>query len=314
MRHLLLCCMAFSLVSTAHTAYGEGAVGVDDSVKNAAWYVQVSITFTLHYDNVCQESSLVFEGTGACISPEGFLVTCRHVADPQQHIAEALVKAASGVTGISKVQVQYRVENCQRMVFFTDYEPDCAFDPTGKSVFGLRITQMESRPDYKEHKRHLRFVRHDNTDLSLFKIEHATSLPYVMLPEKLPQHLSAPIYGLACKPGPNRQPLVATRVGFFLTPEEIKKNGSPAYELLMTTIPGDSGSMVVNSTGNVLGVLFCHENLEEGGDRSYMLPFHAVRDILGSDRLQYVESVTAQKLITAPPPPAEEDPPLPTNR
>ncbi len=280
---------------------------VVEEALDAAFCVRVNVEVTLGSGRSREKLQTAFSGSSMCVSPQGHLITCKHVADPERVVGQLIAENPRRGAAITKTFIRYTVTNRNGLVFYTDYEPQVKLVSANNSAaFGIEMLKLESRSDFQDSRRHVRIVGgHETADLLMLKLEHTNPLPYVELSDE--SSAEDRIFAVAARADSRGKVTAARRLALFVNNLSIEVNASTVYVLLMTTIHGDSGSGVVTEEGKVIGMMIANEPPEIGGDTSYMLDLKTIKDLCSQN---CVSGPSQQEdILVAPPPPEIPDVP-----
>lgn len=254
---------------------------VEPLPKEVAFSIDTYVRVTLDYGFMQQEESTIYLGSSVCVSPDGYIITNVHVADPGVLITKLVLAASVLPKGIANVYLQYRICNKDNLTFTTDYKPEVEYERRERS-FQLHILKLESRPDAEED-RAIHIIKRNDQDVMIIKLDHDMPLPYLPLPPILPassltkSESPAILYALAARKDEKFDVVAVTRIGQTNNSAATIVCQTLVTPITMTTIEGDSGSIIIDSRHRPVGLLASHE-LPEVSDVSFMIPIDRVTE------------------------------------
>lgn len=249
--------------------------------KEVAFSIEVNVRLTLDYGFMQKEVSMDYLGSSVCVSPDGYIITNVHVADPGTLITRLVSSSPVRPQSIARVYLKYRIGNMHNLVFTTDFKPDIECDFRAED-FSLRIVKLESRPD-QEASRQVHIIKRNDQDAMIIKLDHDSPLPFLCLPTVSP---SLPIiaaespqllYALVARQDENFDVVAVTRIGQTNDLFSTIVCHTMVTPITMTTIAGDSGSIIIDSRHQPVGLLASHE-LPEVSDVSFMIPIDRIAE------------------------------------
>lgn len=234
-----------------------------------------------------EDTFLKYQGSGAMISPDGYIVTSGHIAGFKHIMKDALSEnvLASPECNIKKLRVEYELRRLDGQVFsgYSDY----IFEGKGFNYARhlKKNTNVLIRSDFNAF-----VIAEDNQrDLAIIKVP-GKNHPYFPI-SPLDLYYKETVYGLSYNY--DKEDLLFSIGQALKNDISVYENGKPAYyPLLLAALPsqpGSSGGVITDRLGKVVGIIFALPRKKTAHSTTFAIPARFADELLAKSKKTYGE-------------------------
>ncbi len=267
------------------------AAALEKSVVSAACAISVTTELTVNDGTVPQQYSSTYYGCGVIISPDGYLLTCRHLACPVDLIDQTFYDTdnLAGTTALTDVSLTYYVSCANGMIFEATVRPSVLL--VRKEAIGRPFVTCHENTSWAHSisdSQTLHLIGSDETDVTVLKLISQSPLPYLSLINQTIDDFdqkgatSTSVKALTVDIIDNVT-MVTIREGYTEGSLVTNRYGNPTITLNMKSYQGDSGSGVVTNGGKLAGLLWGNHSPTKNFDETFIIPSSYLRCVLAPD-------------------------------